>query len=379
MTGWGQTGPFAQTAGHDLNYIAITGALGAIGEHGGPPQIPLNMVGDFGGGGTYLVIGILAALREADASGLGQVVDAAIVDGAAHLLAGTHALLATGTWKDERGVNMLDGGAPFYSVYATSDLRYVAVGALENRFYKALLAGLKLELDPALHGAPDYDVYVVFVRLNNTEGMKGIGAVVVDKTSPGFSLGNGPEYMGSRGSPHGELFFDNCRVPRGNLLMGEGSFAHLMQAFNMERLYISSMCLGLAQGAFDEAVAYSHDREQFGRPINEFQAVYHMIAEMWTQIESVRYLTYKAALTAERGKFPKALDVSTAKLHAADMGRDVCWKAMQILGGNGLVTGFPPERCFRDVIVSSIAGGTTQVLKNTIAAQLLGKRLNQHG
>lgn len=226
-------------------------------------------------------------------------------------------------------------------------------------------------------GAPDYDVYVVFVRLNNVQGMKGVGAVVVDKPSPGFSLGNGPEYMGSRGSPHGELFFENCRVPRENLLMGEGSFAHLMQAFNMERLYISSMCLGLAQGAFDEAVAYSHAREQFGRPINEFQAVYHMIAEMWTQIESVRYLTYKAALTAERGKFPKALDVSTAKLHAADMGRDVCWKAMQILGGNGLVTGFPPERCFRDVIVSSIAGGTTQVLKNTIAGQILGKRLNQ--
>jgi alkylation response protein AidB-like acyl-CoA dehydrogenase len=183
--------------------------------------------------------------------------------------------------------------------------------------------------------------------------------------------------MGSRGSPHGDLVFDNCRVPCENLLMGEGSFGHLMQAFNMERLYISAMCLGLAQGAFDEALAYSYEREQFGRPIHEFQAVYHMIAEMWTQIESVRYLTYKAALTAERGKFPRALDVSTAKLHAADMGRDVCWKAMQILGGNGLITGFPPERCFRDVIVSSIAGGTTQVLKNTIAAQVLGKRLNQ--
>jgi alkylation response protein AidB-like acyl-CoA dehydrogenase len=98
---------------------------------------------------------------------------------------------------------------------------------------------------------------------------------------------------------------------------------------------------------------------------------------MWTQIESVRYLTYKAALSAEGGKFPLPLEVSTAKLHAADMARDVCWKAMQILGGNGLVTGFPPERCFRDVIVSSIAGGTIQVRKNTIAAQLLGKRLSQ--
>jgi len=244
----------------------------------------------------------------------------------------------------------------------------------------AVIEGDEIRIDGSkrfITGAPDYDVYVVFVRLNGIQGMKGIGAVVVDKGTPGFTLGTGPEYMGSRGSPHGDLHFENCRVPAENLLMGAGSFAHLMQAFNMERLYISSLCLGLAQGAFDEAVAYSNEREQFGRPINEFQAVYHMVAEMWTQIESVRYLTYKAALTAERGKFPRALDVSTAKLHAADMGRDVCWKAMQILGGNGLVTGFPPERCFRDVIVSSIAGGTTQVLKNTIAAQVLGKRLNQ--
>lgn len=244
----------------------------------------------------------------------------------------------------------------------------------------AVIEGDEIRIDGSkrfITGAPDYDVYVVFVRLNGIPGMKGIGAVVVDKDTPGFTLGTGPEYMGSRGSPHGDLHFENCRVPAENLLMGAGSFAHLMQAFNMERLYISSLCLGLAQGAFDEAVAYSNEREQFGRPINEFQAVYHMVAEMWTQIESVRYLTYKAALTADRGKFPRALDVSTAKLHAADMGRDVCWKAMQILGGNGLVTGFPPERCFRDVIVSSIAGGTTQVLKNTIAAQVLGKRLNQ--
>ena len=226
-------------------------------------------------------------------------------------------------------------------------------------------------------GAPEYRLYVTFVRLDGVEGMKGIGAVVVEADTPGLSLGEGPEYMGSRGSPHGELYFDDCRVPVSNLLMGEGSFPVLMQAFNMERLYISALCLGLAQGAYDEALAYSHERHQFGRPINEFQAVYHLIAEMWTQIESVRYLTYKAALNAEDGKFPLPLDVSTAKLHAADMGRDVCWKAMQILGGNGLVTGFPPERCFRDVILSSIAGGTSQVLKNTIAAQLLGKRLNQ--
>ncbi len=149
MTGWGQDGPMAQQAGHDIGYIALTGALHAIGEAGGPPQIPVNLVGDFGGGGNYLVIGVLAALREADRSGQGQVVDAAIVDGTAHLLAGTHMMLATGTWADERGVNLLDGGAPFYSVYETADGRHMAVGALEPKFYAELLAALELDEDPA--------------------------------------------------------------------------------------------------------------------------------------------------------------------------------------------------------------------------------------
>ncbi|GGS27184.1 CoA transferase [Streptomyces humidus] len=149
MTGWGQDGPMAQLAGHDIGYVALTGALHAIGSAGGPPQIPLNLVGDFGGGGTYLVIGVLAALREAERTGRGQVVDAAIVDGTAHLLAGTHMLLATGMWQDERGVNLLDGGAPFYAVYETSDGRHMAVGALEPKFYAELLAVLGLDEDPA--------------------------------------------------------------------------------------------------------------------------------------------------------------------------------------------------------------------------------------
>ncbi|GAA4546434.1 CaiB/BaiF CoA-transferase family protein [Pseudonocardia xishanensis] len=144
MTGWGQTGPLAQTAGHDISYIAITGALHAIGDAGGPPQVPVNLLGDYGGGGMYLVAGLLAALREADRTGRGQVVDAAIVDGTAHLLTGTHALVNAGTWVDERGSNLLDGGAPFYAVYETSDGRYMAAGALEPKFYAALLAGLGL-------------------------------------------------------------------------------------------------------------------------------------------------------------------------------------------------------------------------------------------
>ncbi|MEU3474650.1 MULTISPECIES: CaiB/BaiF CoA transferase family protein [Nocardiaceae] len=149
MTGWGQDGPLATSAGHDIGYIAITGALHAIGDAGGPPQIPLNLVGDFGGGSTYLVMGVLAALLESRVTGRGRVVDAAIVDGTAHLLAGTHALMNTGTWSDTRGVNMLDGGAPYYGVYETRDGRHMAVGAIEPKFYALLLDGLGVTaLDP---------------------------------------------------------------------------------------------------------------------------------------------------------------------------------------------------------------------------------------
>ena len=149
MTGWGQDGPLASQAGHDIAYIAVTGALHAIGEAGGPPQIPINLLGDFGGGGTYLVIGVLAALWAVRNGAPGQVVDAAIVDGTAHLLAMTHGMLASGVWADERGVNVLDGGAPFYSVYATADGRHMAVGALEPKFYAELIAGLGLDEDLA--------------------------------------------------------------------------------------------------------------------------------------------------------------------------------------------------------------------------------------
>ncbi|MFE6488235.1 CaiB/BaiF CoA transferase family protein [Streptomyces sp. NPDC057757] len=148
MTGWGQDGPLAAAAGHDLTYIALTGALGAIGEAGGPPRIPLNLVGDFGGGGCYLVVGVLAALHAAGRTGRGQVVDAAIVDGTAHLLASTFGKLGRGEWTDERGVNRFDGGWPFYAVYETRDGRHMAVGALEPKFYRRLVDLLGLDVDP---------------------------------------------------------------------------------------------------------------------------------------------------------------------------------------------------------------------------------------
>ncbi|MFJ3492565.1 CaiB/BaiF CoA transferase family protein [Streptomyces sp. NPDC086091] len=145
MTGWGQAGPLAARAGHDIAYLALTGTLGMIGAPDGPPAVPANLLGDYAGGSLYLVVGVLAALHHARATGTGQVVNAAIVDGAAHLATMIHGMVAAGGWQDRRGANLLDGGCPYYGTYATSDGLYMAVGALEPRFYAEFLRLLGLD------------------------------------------------------------------------------------------------------------------------------------------------------------------------------------------------------------------------------------------
>ena len=147
MTGWGQDGPLAQSAGHDMNYIALTGALWAIGRPGERPVPPLNLVGDYGGGGMLLALGLLAALLEAKGSGRGQVVDAAMVDGAALLMAPIYAMAARGRWRNERGVNFLDGAAPWYDTYECADGRFLAAGPIEPQFFAVMME--KLGLDAA--------------------------------------------------------------------------------------------------------------------------------------------------------------------------------------------------------------------------------------
>jgi len=158
MTGWGQDGPLAQAAGHDMNYIAITGALHMMGQDRSRPHFPSNLVGDFGGGSTYLVIGILAALLEARISGQGQVIDAAIVDGTAHLNAMSAAFLASGGYREERAANLLDGGVPFYDIYETSDGKHLSVGSLEPQFFATLVAILGVaDTCPGQHELERYD------------------------------------------------------------------------------------------------------------------------------------------------------------------------------------------------------------------------------
>ena len=145
VTGWGQDGPLAGAAGHDLNYLSVTGALHAMGRAAEPPPVPLNLIGDYGGGSAFLVIGVLAALLERSTSGRGQVVDVAMIDGIAALLQPVLAWRSAGRWTDEREHNILDGAAPFYRTYACSDGAFVAVASIENRFYMALLDGLGLD------------------------------------------------------------------------------------------------------------------------------------------------------------------------------------------------------------------------------------------
>jgi len=155
LTGWGQDGPYAQMAGHDINYIALSGALHAIGPGDGPPLPPLNLVGDFGGGAVYCAFGMVSALLHAQRTGQGQVVDAAMVDGAAALLTMVVGFQRGGIWSSRRGDNIVDGGAPYYGAYETSDGRYVAIGAMEEKFYELLLAKLGLADDPDMRPHTD--------------------------------------------------------------------------------------------------------------------------------------------------------------------------------------------------------------------------------
>ena len=155
MTGWGQHGPLASSVGHDIDYIALSGVLAAVGRENSAPTPPLNLVGDFGGGGMMLAFGIACGIIEARSSGHGQVVDAAMVDGASTLSAMFHGMIASRRWSEQRASNILDSGAPWYDTYRTRDGRYLAVGAIEAQFYKALLRGLGLDEDPSLPSQHD--------------------------------------------------------------------------------------------------------------------------------------------------------------------------------------------------------------------------------
>ncbi len=223
-------------------------------------------------------------------------------------------------------------------------------------------------------GSPVNELYATFVRIGDAPGGRGVGAIIAEKGTPGLRLERGAHFAGSRGLPHGEVHFEDCRIPVENLISGPGSFGRLMSAFNMERIHNSTYSLGFGLAAFDEAVAYGENRKAFGKDIIEFQASYHALVEMWCELEKHRLLTYQAASTAAEGVFPGVLESTLSKLSGATMLPQVTMKAMILSGGDGTTLDFPVQRLHRDAVAAMVAGGSPPVLKNAIAAQLFPKR-----
>jgi alkylation response protein AidB-like acyl-CoA dehydrogenase len=225
-------------------------------------------------------------------------------------------------------------------------------------------------------GAGHSEGYVVFCRFDGTPGAKGIGAVFVDKDTPGLTFGPQEQLMGFRGVPSADMNFENVRVPREHLLVGPGGFSSLMGLFNIERLGNATMALGVAAGALEYVTAYVQERKQFGKPIVDFQAVQIRLAEMAIKIEASRLLIHRAAANAEQG-LPNAREASIAKCYANEITREVTATALQLMGGYGYAKEYGMERRLRDSFGWGIAGGALDIQKVNIAAELVGRRFDQ--
>ncbi len=223
-------------------------------------------------------------------------------------------------------------------------------------------------------GASDW--YMVYARFSDRKGHKGIGGIVAEKGMPGFTFGKQEQFMGLRGAHSCDLIFDDCRVPKENLVIPEGGFARLMQAFDVERCGNATQSLGIAWGALEAAKKYSQERTAFGKPICEFQAIQFLLADMAMKVEAARLLIYRAACNAGIG-LPSVFESSVAKCFANEMAKEVTDMAMQVFGGYGYSTEYPIERMLRDSRGWPLAGGTAQMQRINIASAMLGRRFNQ--
>jgi len=215
------------------------------------------------------------------------------------------------------------------------------------------------------------DIFVVFAMTDKSKGTRGISAFIVEKDFPGFSIGKVEEKLGIRASSTTELVFENCIVPKENLLGKEGKgFAVAMQTLDGGRIGIAAQALGLAQGALDEAVAYMKERKQFGKSIAAFQGLQWMVADMDVQIEAARLLVYKAAYKKDMG-MPYSVEAARAKLYASEVAMDVTTKAVQLFGGYGYTKEYPVERMMRDAKITEIYEGTSEVQRMVISANVI--------
>ncbi len=215
------------------------------------------------------------------------------------------------------------------------------------------------------------DTFIVFAMTDKSQGTRGISAFIVEKNFPGFSIGKKEDKLGIRASSTTELIFENCIVPKENLIGKEGKgFGIAMKTLDGGRIGIAAQALGIAEGAYEEAVKYMKERKQFGRPLSAFQGLQWMIAEMETKIEAAKLLVYKAAWL-KQNKLPYSVDAAKAKLFAAEVAMDVTTKAVQIHGGYGYTKEYPVERMMRDAKITEIYEGTSEVQKMVIAGAAL--------
>jgi butyryl-CoA dehydrogenase len=217
---------------------------------------------------------------------------------------------------------------------------------------------------------------MVYTRFGNVKGAKGVGGLLVEKGTPGFTFGKQEKFMGLRGIPSADLIFEDVRVPKKNLVIPPGEFSKLMWTFDIERCANATMCLAVATAAFEEAKAYAQERKAFGKDICEFQAIQFMMADMAAKVDAARLLIYRAVNGAGQG-LPSIYDASIAKAYANEMVVDVTSMAMQVFGGYGYSTEFPVERMYRDAKAYGVAGGTIQMLKIGIARMIFGRSFNQ--
>jgi len=227
-----------------------------------------------------------------------------------------------------------------------------------------------------ISGGGHSELYLVYVRMSEVKGWKGIGGIVVEKDTPGLSFGKQEVFMGLHGMPSSDLIFEDCLVPQENLVIPEGGFARLMQAFDIERCGNATMSLGIAWGALEAAKRYSQERTAFGRPICEFQAIQLLLADMAMRVEAARLLIYRAAINAGQG-VPSIFESSVAKCFSNEMAKEVTDMAMQIFGGYGYSKEYPIERMLRDSRGWPLAGGTVQMQRINIAGAMLGRRFTQ--
>lgn len=227
-------------------------------------------------------------------------------------------------------------------------------------------------------GGGHADGYVVYCRMSPAAGAKGIGAVYVEKGTPGLSFGKQEALMGFRGVPSSDLYFDNCTVPVANIIVPAGGFKQLMEAFDLERCGNATMALAQASGALEEVLLYVQERHQFGKPIVEFQAVQLRLAEMRIKVDAARLLIWRAACNAQAG-LPSILESSVAKCFANEIAREVAGHAVQLMGGYGYSREYPMERRLRDAWGWGIAGGAIDIQKVNITAAMVGRRFDQRG